>query len=94
MNRGHEELLGNVIEVSGISHCWSLSTSAIVFREGSKVLVVQFTFPSIQACIVSRSSVKVAGIYIPSLRGQEVTYDTNPLGTWPSCQGIGWVGAP
>jgi len=81
MNRGHEESLGNVVEVSRIPHCGSLSAPAIVFREGSKVLVIQFAFPSIQACIVGRSSVEVTGIKVPSLWGQEVACSTNQLGT-------------
>jgi len=83
---GHEEPLGNVVEVSRIPHCGSLGTPAIVFCEGSKVLVVQFAFPSIQACVVCRSSVEVTGIKIPGLWGQEVTYKTNPLATWTQCQ--------
>lgn len=81
VNGGHEEPLGNVIEVSRIPHCWSLGTPAIVFREGSKVLVVQFAFPSIQARVVGRPSVKVTRIKIPSLWGQEVAYSTSPLDT-------------
>ena len=82
VNGGHEEPLGNIVEVSGIPHCGSLSTSAVVFCEGRKILVIQFTFPSIQACVVGRSSVKVARINISSFRGQEVTYNPKPSGTW------------
>ena len=80
MNGGHEESLGNIVEVSRIPHCGSLGTPAIVFRESSEVLVVQFAFPSIQTSVVGRSSVEVAGIKIPSLWGQEVAYNTNSLG--------------
>ena len=77
VNGGHEEPLGNVVEVSRVPHCGSLGTPAIVFREGSKVLVIQFAFPSIQARVVGRSSVQVTGFKIPSLRCQEVTYNMN-----------------
>ena len=81
MNGGHEEALGNVVKISGISHCWPLGTPAVIFREGGKVLVIQFTLPSIQACIVGRSSVEVARFEIPSLRSQEIAYSVNELGT-------------
>lgn len=88
MNGGHKKSLGNVVEVSGISHCWSLGTPAVVFCEGGKVLVIQFTFPSVQTCVVGRSPVKVARIEIPSLRSQEVAYNANLLDTWSQCQGV------
>lgn len=87
VNGRHEESLGNVIEVSRISHCRSLGTPTVVLREGSKVLVIQLTFPSIQACIIGRSSVKVTGIDVPSVRSQEVAYNANLSGTWSHCQG-------
>ena len=87
VNRRHEKSLGNVIEVSRISHCRSLSTPAVVLREGSEVLIIQFTFSSIQACIIGRSSVKVTGIDVPGVRSQEVAYNVNLSGTWSQCQG-------
>ena len=86
VNGGHEESLGNVVEVPGIPHCGSLGTPAVILREGSKVLVIQFAFPPIQARVVGRSSVEVAGLEIPSLWGQEVAYNMNPLGTRSQCQ--------
>ena len=86
VNGWHEEPLGNVVEVSRIPHCGSLGTPAIVLREGSKVLVIQFAFPSIQARVVGRSSVEVTRIKISSLWGQEVAYNTKTLATWTQCQ--------
>ena len=84
MNGGHKKPLGNVIEIPRISHCRSLGTPAVVFCECGKVLVIQFTFSSIQTCIIGRSSIKVAGIDISSLRGQEVTCNVNESGHWVS----------